>query len=301
MLGMLLSLAALLAISSFPPRSLALQARTQQDAENQVNSGLYRIRYCGTGPGSHAEQMLALLPKVWSNIQPLRGDIMLGTHSPAFWAFFKSRANVQTVSRIFSIIAFGKPITIPARLGVPSAQVVTPSFLCVENLPGDSKGLQQHCAKNPSARMAVLRDTELVLICPSFWELPDDPSTDFCPRVRRNRFTPNDDSLITSKFGAIIHQITHIYIKHDAKLSPTRDWNEVPRVMDAVELSASKSLGNAVNYAMYASGESRCISISRKGERWTDLLVSKARRLPTVPEHGPSTQPRRIPSSLAER
>lgn len=67
-----------------------------------------------------------------------------------------------------------------------------------------------------------------------------------CPALVNNRATPNDEALIRSMFGAVLHALVHLYVPAslDYGNSVVR---EVMNVQDAIELNTSQSLVTANN------------------------------------------------------
>ena len=222
--------------------------------ENKVSSGNYQIAFCGAGPGSQAAQLQILLPQVWNNLILLRSDLDRGTKSPAFDAFFKTNNSLETVTKVFASIALGLPILVPPRDGNPGSQFVLPTFLCISpSLPiYDIETLVADCKSNSERPIMTIDNSEIILICPSFFDLDDGPSRADCPRLRVNTLFPNDARLVTNKYAALIHELAHIY----SPSSPAAGSKETYKVMDAVKLSASRSLKNPNSYALYAAGES---------------------------------------------
>ncbi|KAL8926675.1 MAG: hypothetical protein Q9208_002749 [Pyrenodesmia sp. 3 TL-2023] len=216
--------------------------------ENLAYSGNYRIRFCGAGPDSKTAQLQALLPKIWEHIQLVLHDVRRGTRSRAYRAFFKSQDNATYVESIFKAMADGALVRIPVE-GAPSdfTQPVYPSLLCVDpSLPGYDTLV---AACNNSAA-AIVPNREIVVLCDDFWGQMKDrplPVRSDCPRVRRNKFVPDDYTLMYNQFGAFVHEFAHAY---------TSDWdpnNEAYNPTEAVQLSAERSLMNANSYALYAS------------------------------------------------
>lgn len=216
--------------------------------EYSTNSGNYHIRYCGRGPGSKAAQLQTLLPQFWSNLQLAVTDVKRGTASKAYRAYFKSQGNAAYVESIFQKMADGAPVQISVS-GAPSKSLrpLWPSILCLDpGIPG-VETLQAVC--DGTATAAIVPHREIVLLCPPFWEtLKKVPLRSDCPKVRRNKFVPDDYRVMYNQYGTFVHEFTHAY---------TRNWDtkEFYNPMDAVKLSAEASLRNPNNYALYAVSE----------------------------------------------
>lgn len=126
----------------------------------------------------------------------------------------------------------------------------------MEEGDGFTAHLYAECvARNTGARYAPLMTwgaTELIMVCPSFWTLPAGLTRASCPAVVDNAAAPNDEALLRSMYGTVVNMLTHVY------LPETLDYGnsvveEVSNVQDAIELSATRSLRNANNYALYAA------------------------------------------------
>ena len=222
---------------------LLQSARSQ---ENQVLSGKYAIRYCGRGPGSKAAQLQALLPVFWDHLQGVLVDVKKGTNSKAFRAFFKSQANAAYVQSVFQRMADGANILIPGEghQGSILTRLFRPSILCLDSTIPNWQTLKKVCDLNKAA--STVPNREIILLCPAFWGMEDEPSYSECPRVRRNVFVPNDYRVSYNKFGAFVHEFTHAYIGVWTK-------DEVYKPMEAAKLDDAASLKNPNNYALYAA------------------------------------------------
>ncbi|KAL8905262.1 MAG: hypothetical protein Q9171_006738 [Xanthocarpia ochracea] len=217
--------------------------------ENLTFSGNYRIRYCGKGPGSKAAQLQALLPKFWEQLQLVLADVKRGTASKAYRAYFKSQDNATYVESIFQAIADGALVHIPVD-GAPThfSSSSYPSLLCVDPSVPNVDELLPVCNH---AAAAIVPNREIVILCDHFWIQMKDrplPVRSDCPRVKHNKFFPDDYRVMYNQFGTFVHELTHAYIRvWDA--ANTETYNPT----DAVNLSVEDSLLNANNYALYAS------------------------------------------------
>lgn len=224
--------------------------------ENLAVSGNYRIRYCGKGPDSKTAQLQALLPKFWKQLQLVLTDVKRGTASKAYQAFFKSQDNATYVQSIFQAIADGALVHIPVD-GAPThlSSSVYPSLLCIDPSIPNVDGLLPACNH---AAAGIVPNREIVVLCDDFWTQMKDrplPVRSDCPRVKHNKFFPDDYRVMYNQFGTFVHEFAHAYI---------RVWDpantETYNPTDAVNLSAERSLLNANNYALYASSEYSSLS-----------------------------------------
>lgn len=229
--------------------------------DDATTSGKYQILLCGAGqPNSKAAKLQALLPLVRQNLQVAIQDAKKGTTSRhGYTAFFKSNTNQAAVTSVFQKMSAGDPVPVSAdramRLGSLTA---SPSFACMEEGDGFTAHLYAEClARNTGTRFDALMTwdaTELVMICPSFWTLPAGLTSPSCPAVVDNRATPNDEALIRSMYGTIVHMLANVYLPGSLDYGNSV-VEQVNDVQDAIELNETESLVNANNYALYAACE----------------------------------------------
>ena len=199
-----------------------------------------------------------LLPLIWQQLQKILLDAQSGTRSRhGFRAFFKTNKAIKPVRRIFEDIANNKAVTVSAdraaRLGTATA---TPRFACLKQGDAATAHLLEECRRRPTVPLWTWGATEIIMVCPGFFSLPAALTVESCPKVVGNKLTPDDDTLVASMFGTIIHELVHIYHPVTANFREgIGDVEEVYDVQKAVELSAQKSLKNANNFALYAAGE----------------------------------------------
>lgn len=90
------------------------------------------------------------------------------------------------------------------------------------------------------------------MICPDFWTLPAGLTSGSCPKVVGYRATPNDEALIGSMYGTVVHMLANVYVPESLDYGNSV-VEQVNDVQDAIELNATESLVNANNYALYAA------------------------------------------------
>ncbi|KAL8836839.1 MAG: hypothetical protein Q9176_006072 [Flavoplaca citrina] len=214
--------------------------------ENRVNSGWYEIVYCGAGPDSKAAKLQTLLPQIYEKLLLVLADVKQGVASKAFRAYFKTNDNIAYVESIFQQIAAGSPVQVPVE-GAPSGFTVpySPMIVCVDPTTPGVNYLQEQC-KGVTA--ASNDNTQIVVLCDLFWTLTDRvmPRSSECPKVKYNKFHPDDHRLVQNQFGAFVHEFAHTY---------TGVWgtHETYEPTAAVKLSAKESLRNPQNFALYAA------------------------------------------------
>ena len=229
--------------------------------DDYTSSGNYQILGCGAGqPNSQASKLQAILPHVYNNLQPVIADVALGTSSThGYWAFFKDNRNIANIKTIFQNMAAGSPVQVSSEgRDINPLSIRWPTFVCINPGVPEVAGFYATCtqgAMGGNIPMAHHVNSELIGICPLFWELADRvgeaPSISDCPRVRRNTLTPNTNNLAVQQQGQIVHELAHLYGVGSEPGAWLEGEYEIYNVNDAVNLDEADSLVNAQNYALY--------------------------------------------------
>lgn len=158
-----------------------------------------------------------------------------------FRAFFKTDANIPLIRNVLQAIAIGKNLT----TGKPMIECFTP------NSPTYCFACSVTPSQDLAATAAAFPEHGLVALCPLFWTLPTFPTLQSCPAVigRRGHLHFADDgfAFVYTKFGTLLQELVHLYNPLDA------GGEEVYTAQASIELAARKCLGNAANWAFYAS------------------------------------------------
>jgi len=235
---------------------------------SKVWSGKYQIIKCNAGqPDSMASKLQAILPEIWSNLQDIATDAAKGTSSShGYSAFFKTGDNIQLVQAVYQNMAAGEPVSVAAHStsqgrNINPLNLAWPGLVCIQ--PGDPATVEHYlaCTTGPLAgHMTAGLAGQFIMLCPSFWLLPDEPNISNCPRVRRNTLTPNDDSLVLNRQTQLVHELAHLYGVGGGGESRGLNWREGEHepylLQDVVHLSPKDSLKNAQNFAFYYAGKS---------------------------------------------
>ena len=216
--------------------------------EDRAESGNYLIVYCNADtPGSHAAYLQTLIPFTQSSLQAVLTDLDRGTSSPAYRAFFKTNNNLDVVRQVFTDIINGSDV-----LSV-GAQNVTrwwpPTLVCADADDPLLHHLLARCNSPAPPVMNVLQPAKILSVCPIFWTLPRIARRAACPLVGNGELLTEPWNLRTTQFAVLVHELAHVYNGFD-------DREEVYDLADVVGLDATRSLGNAQNFASYAAGES---------------------------------------------
>ena len=234
------------AISSSPGRQLLTDLN--QDITTSGNYALYK---CGAGkPGSHAAQLSALLLQIWSNLQGVISELKTNGMNSQYGAsaFFKSSSNLVKVQNLYQSIADGQLIS------VPSIGPQSPIILCADS--GTNTGWFEFCEAHPGMAGWQKTGNNALILCPPFWSLINDaPTQAFCPTTSGGVVSPSDATLQFSKQGALIHEMSHLYLVENA-FQP-----EKYNINDNIALSAADSVNSPSNYAFFYSGKLKGMAI----------------------------------------
>ena len=228
--------------------TIALCQTSENEIEDRAESGNYLIVYCNANTtGSHAAYLQTLIPFMQSSLQAVLADLGRGTSSPAYRAFFKTNNNLDVVRQVFTDVING-----PNVLSV-GAQNVThwwpPTLVCADAGEPVLHHLLASCNGPARSVMNVLQPAKILSICPNFWTLPRVARRAVCPLVLNGELLTEPWNLRTTQFAVLVHELAHVYNGFD-------DRDEVYDLADVVGLDATRSLGNAQNFASYAAGES---------------------------------------------
>ena len=211
-------------------------------AEDTVSSGNYLIHLCNSGElGSEASYLQSLLPQVYDGLQKVILDLQRTASEHGYSAFFKDDSNKAEVLQVYQKMAAGANVYV-GRLDHVSER--RPTFACANDVPKTHLPYQ-YC--KPRTPLMTWVHTEIIFLCPLFWMMAQKTLPSDCPLVVANTLTPNDDRLLQNQEALLVGSLVHLY--HDF------DSNIIVTITDASELSASQSLINAPNYALYYAGE----------------------------------------------
>ena len=226
---------------------LALALLQPVSAEDTVSSGSYLIHRCNSGqPNSEASRLQELLPRVWLGLHKVIADVQLGTASNhGYSAFFKNDSSKAEVLRVYSHMAAGASVA----LGPLGVRIRSPTFVCASKDP-EPDLVYQYCLSRPGTALMSWAASELMPICPFFWEIKRKALLPDCPLVIANILAPNDMRLLDNQEALLVGNLVHLYHRVRPDLIAT--------ITDASNLNASESLLNPPNYALYYAGGYLC-------------------------------------------
>ena len=192
----------------------------------------------------------AMLGQVQKNLRVVIKQAKNGPVSKyGFRALFKSRKSSRKVAATFT-----KIMNVVKVKNSPEQGPMTPLTICVtESTAQGAEGmdvLYEGCRVNTEIRALQPQGSNIVILCPSFWQAPLEPPGWACPKRDANgTLTPNEGWLQLNQQAIFVHEMIHMYLGH---LYVTR--NETYRLGNAVALSEEESIRNPSNYAFFYAG-----------------------------------------------
>lgn len=230
--------------------------------EDHTRSGTYLIVYCNANTtGSHAAYLQILIPFMQSSLRSILRDLDRGTASPAYRAFFKTDNSLDAVREVFTEIVNGPDVLIVGTRNVTHWS--PPTLVCADAEEPSLRHLRDSCDNPARPPMIVIRPVKMLAICPVFWTLPHVAWKAACPWVVNGELLTEAGNLGSMQYAVLVHELVHVYNRFDVK-------EEVYDLVDVVRLNASRSLGNAQNFASYATGELMLLSSAMR-ILWGDL------------------------------
>ena len=229
----------MLLFSVLPQWIFALALLQPVTALDTVDSGNYLIHLCNSDlPNSYASKLQSLLPQVFNGLQKVIADLQLGAASMhGYSAFFKNDSSKAEVSRVYERMAAGANVAL-------GDVIRRPTFICASNVR-QTDLLYQYCIEGDSA-LLDWPNTELMPVCPIFWNNPRNVNSSDCPFVSMNRMASSDHELFENQESLLVGNLVHFY--HSVSSNYTTN------IADISELSASDSLLNPTIYALYYAG-----------------------------------------------
>ncbi len=230
----------------------------QQGLDDRTSNGLYQIINCGT----NAPRMIDAFNSLHGTLQLAVQDAMLSSMrsstSPAYTAFFKDGSRAPYVRSIISNALTG--VAVPP--GVPGKPAMSPKAVCVSSPDqlqisqgGELFDMHVECLKTPSVRTYIITGSSLIVICPSFFEVPmtPTPGQSNCVAVSGflNRFIGAGTQLIDYQIYVLLHEIARYYI-----YAANQDKVDHYDINTCFKLGPLESSQNAQNYAYYVASKS---------------------------------------------
>lgn len=174
------------------------------DPNDVTSNGPYLVANCFyQSSKSNATIVKSLLERLGVFInQTLIDDTRTGTASHAFQAYFKENDNAGKVEWVFDQIQHGNDLNVGGDDDPPRSP---PTITCIRDYPTNdtvTKALQGICRNDRTAMASVEVNSNNIVLCPRFFDLPIwPPST--CPN--------DSDKLGKTQFVYLMHQLVHLY------------------------------------------------------------------------------------------
>lgn len=228
--------------------------------------GNYTLLGCGPSTsGSKADHLKLLLPVFLSQLRLVIADTRMGISGfHGYRTFFKESAIKESVEAVFQNIQIGSAVHLQTRGG---DVVRTPKIVCLgededeAHVTGIGNLYEFYCTGNfgLDSPAAQFRRTELVVLCPSFFQMNFWPSLVACPKKVNGQWSPDGTSLIQNQFAILTRALSGLYIPRSRQAESTR--LEGPASLQSVaDWPASKAVGSIDSYAYYAAG--KCFVLS---------------------------------------
>ena len=202
-----------------------------------------------------------LLHLVKSDALEGAADAAFGTDGDqGFRPMFKNNSNTAFVQEIYdSIMESNKLPNLRPNPQIPKS----PRFACVTDDTTISRKLslnydpRRRCLQDGPLQSPVpafyAEDTAYIFLCPSFFDLMDQPTESHCPAVHQNRFA-GDPNIFYKRYRtyALMYQLVRFYLG-STSLNETSDPQEELDWNNCVLLDMTDSVRNPTNFQIYAA------------------------------------------------
>lgn len=230
--------------------------------------GNYTLLGCSSSATGHkADYMTTMLPTMLSRLQYTITDIESDESSfYGYTAFFKGVSSKKLVDSVFRNMQLGSALTLQTTRG---ERVEFPKIVCLaeEGDGGHVTGIGNlywyYCGRRrgSQAPTAQFLDSELVVLCPTFFELQPWPIIQTCPRLVNGDLRPDGAQLIQSQFAMLVRALAGLYIPPSRLNTPTMSTDRPAYVKTVVALPQGAAQNSRDSYAYYAASvEARCAS-----------------------------------------
>lgn len=222
----------------------------------------YTLLGCGPGTsGSNADQLKVLFPAFLSQLRFVIADTKMGKAGfHGYTTFFKESAIKESVEAVFQNMQNGSAVHLQTRDG---DVVRTPKLVCLgededeAHVTGIGNLYEFYCTGNYGfdAPAAQFRRTELVVLCPSFFQINFWPSLVACPRKVNGKWSPDGVDLVHNQFAMLTRALSGLYIPRNRRALESARLEGPANLQSVADWPASKALGSIDSYAYYAAGK----------------------------------------------
>ena len=208
-------------------------------------------------PNGYAAQLKSLLIELDQDLPTLQSEANRGTDSPyGFATWFKTNDNIQTVTGVLAKVQESAELDVTVNIfpGTPIAIPKLPlTFVCINDDDPVFKAYYDWCQQGQQglnrAGLAIW-GTALIIICPSYWNLPRLPPSTQCPRVDTKGKFWVSSGLGWNQYGFLLHEMIEKYIH-----TTGQGLGEVYLAKEMIALSPEKTVDNPSSYQTYACCE----------------------------------------------
>lgn len=239
--------------------------------------GDYTIIGCSSkniGPKdwSMADVLRTYLPTMLNKITDIIADTDLGVSSfHGYKTFFKDESHKFAVKNIYTKIREGARITLKNRHGT---KIEHPKIICLgededeSHVTGIGNLYEFFCTGNfgSHAPAAQFRKTELVVLCPDFFNLSPWSSMVACPTTFGSAEQTHGDDLVQSQYALLMRVLAGLYIPGNRQTGMAVRQGLPESLEHVAHMSSAEALGSRDSYAYYAACELWFPSMSVFGE-----------------------------------
>ena len=168
-----------------------------------TNAGNYLITNCLLGQDGDQATGLRQRMIIYGQQVSKVIDSLNQPDVPGFTKWFRKASNIPVIKKVFQTILAGNNVVYN---GASTAN--QPTLTCVRDGSSDpdmQKWWTQCNNADPSKRSIAfhVKNTGTVMLCPRYFELPENAPTDRCPH--------NDLDLVQNQFGVLVHEWIHVF------------------------------------------------------------------------------------------
>ncbi|KAI4191065.1 MAG: hypothetical protein L6R41_000380 [Letrouitia leprolyta] len=226
-----------------------------------IHIGNYTLLGCSSrSAGNKADYMTTMLPTMLGRLRYTIEDTQTSDSSfHGYTAFFKG-TNKEIVESVFRNMQLGSPLTLKTTRG---DRIESPKIVCLgeEGNAGHVTGIgnlywyfctRPHTSQAPTAQFL---DSELIVLCPKFFDLPIWSTIQTCPRLVNGDLMPDGAQLLQSQFAMIVRALAGLYIPPSRLNVPSPSTDQPAYVKTVVALPRGAAQRSRDSYAYYAAGE----------------------------------------------
>ena len=203
----------------------------------------------------YAAQIKSLLEEIDRDLPTILGEANRGTDSPyGFSTWFKTNENIEAVTRELMEVQQAPDVPIMVTIApdkTPAIPHIPLTFVCINEDDQIFKPYYDYCMQRNGDLKTTgysIWGTQLVIICPYFWDYSRLPAPELCPRVDTKGKFRAAAALGWNQYGLLMQQMIEKYL-HESK----GGLDEVYTAQSMINLPAEKQIDNPGNYDMFAS------------------------------------------------